>query len=132
VKALANAISFFVEGTPVPKERPRIIQKKSGSSFAYTPKRTKEWEEIIAWAGLQKIKKPLEGPLRVELLFLLPKPKKTKNAYPIFKSDVDNLSKSTIDALNGIAFLDDGQIIELYVRKQYGDRVGVEIHIEPI
>ena len=40
---------------------------------------------------------------------------------PLTKPDVDNIAKLVLDALNGVAFVDDKQIIELSVKKRYWD-----------
>lgn len=49
---------------------------------------------------------------------------------PTVKPDCDNISKNICDALNGIAFPDDKQIVSLEVNKYYGevDKVEVIIH----
>jgi Holliday junction resolvase RusA-like endonuclease len=48
------------------------------------------------------------------------------------KCDADNLAKSILDALNGIAYYDDSQVCELLVRKYYSDNPRVEILISEI
>jgi Holliday junction resolvase RusA-like endonuclease len=45
------------------------------------------------------------------------------------KPDCDNLAKSILDALNGIAYDDDSQICSLTVHKFYGDTPRVEVHM---
>lgn len=75
------------------------------------------------------ITKPLDGPLACSLLFLFPRPAAKiwkKNPMPREwcerKPDLDNLLKSVFDALNGLAFHDDRQIVELLsVRKKICD-----------
>lgn len=132
MKTSARTIRFFVEGVPVPKARPRVVRRPNGSAYAYTPARTREWEELIAWVARQKIEKPFEGPVRMELTFFLPRPKSSKSTFPVHRFDADNLGKSAIDALNGVAIVDDGQIVELVIRKRYGDPPGVKIKIEAL
>ena len=60
---------------------------------------------------------PLEGALRVDAVFVLPRPQnrrwKTREMPRYFhtgKKDIDNLQKSLWDALTGILWFDDGQI----------------------
>ena len=48
---------------------------------------------------------------------------------PLTKPDVDNFAK-VIDALNGIAWRDDSQVVHLVVTKQYSDRPRLEIFAE--
>jgi len=43
------------------------------------------------------------------------------------KPDADNIAKIAQDALNGVVFIDDGQITRCHVGKFYGERPGVYI-----
>lgn len=49
---------------------------------------------------------------------------------PTVKPDCDNISKNICDALNGIAFPDDKQIVSLEVNKYYGEVEKVEVIIQ--
>jgi Holliday junction resolvase RusA-like endonuclease len=88
---------------------------------------------------------PLTGPLRVRFNFQLLRPKghyKTGknagnvkdsfiNAMPTVKPDLTKLIRSTEDALSGILFRDDCQIVETLAKKDYVTRdPGVEIEVE--
>ena len=48
---------------------------------------------------------------------------------PTVKPDVDNLCKVICDALNGLAYLDDKQIVKLTITKEYGLEAGVEVEL---
>lgn len=86
------------------KQRPRF-----GRGRAYTPADTRNWEELLAWRFIERHGRPLlAGPVRIELHF----------AGVQANQDIDNLAKSCLDALNGIAFNDDRQVVELVVRKR--------------
>ena len=85
------------------KQRPRF-----GRGRAYTPAGTRNWEELLAWRFIERHGRPkLTSPLRVELFF----------GGVQANQDIDNLAKSCLDALNGIAFEDDCQVVELVARK---------------
>ena len=45
------------------------------------------------------------------------------------KIDCDNLAKTVLDALNGIAYDDDKQICRLYVEKRYGKSPCVKVRL---
>jgi len=125
--------SFFVEGAPQGKGRPRFTGKR-----AYTPKRTVDYEKQIAQAYDGEC---LAGALFVDVTAFFPIPKSyskaQKNAIekgnltPTKKPDADNIGKIVLDALNGVAYEDDKQVINLRVRKKYavGTRVGLRILI---
>jgi len=85
------------------KQRPRF-----GRGRAYTPTETLGWEEMLAWSFIPEHGRPkLACPVRIELLF----------GGVQANQDIDNLAKSCLDALNGIAFEDDRQVVELVARK---------------
>ena len=52
--------------------------------------------------------------------------------YPTTKPDTDNIAKSILDSLNGIAYLDDKQVVDLRVRKQYAEVPGVSVWISEV
>ena len=51
---------------------------------------------------------------------------------PIRKPDWDNVGKIICDALNGIAYRDDAQIVDALVRKFYSDTPRVIVEISDI
>lgn len=109
--------------------RPRF-SKYSG---AYKDKKDIEYENLIKECFLKEAKdiKPSERPvcICIEAFYKLPKqtPKYVKeelkeNLYdyvPQSKPDIDNVAKSVLDALNGIAYVDDKQVYELCCNKNY-------------
>ena len=68
------------------------------------------------WRG-----KPLDNALRVELVFFIAKPKSVNRPYPSVRPDADNFAKLVMDCGNGILWMDDSQIVDLRVRKEYGE-----------
>lgn len=125
-------VEFFIPGLPVPKGRPKL-STRGGFVRAYTPAKTRSYEQQVAIYGKLAIKTPLKGPLRVELTFTLPIPSSTPKRVNLVgqphikKPDLTNLVKAVEDGLNGIAYLDDSQICELTARKVYGTEPGVLI-----
>lgn len=132
-------IGFNVAGKVQAKQRPRFNGK-----FAYTPKETIAYENWVRTCFLDKYRgmKPLEKPLKVKIIayYEIPKSasKKKKqqmldNAIlPMVKPDTDNIAKSILDSLNGIAYKDDKQVAELIVYKFYNDTPYVNVTIEEI
>jgi Holliday junction resolvase RusA-like endonuclease len=121
-------VRFVVKGEPVAKPRPRVVTQE-GRTHAYTPKHAKEWEETVQWFAAQhRPATPLDGPLAVALIFYLPRPKTVKRPRPSVRPDIDNYAKAVMDALNGVMWKDDGQIVKLHCEKRYGEpRVEIEI-----
>lgn len=111
-------------GKPQPKERPRVY-----NGHGITPTRTKNYEARLAEAWRAKYPEPTAEAVSVGVTFYLPTPtswsKKKKELAercvirPTVRPDIDNLVKIILDGLNGVAFLDDKQVVELYAQKAY-------------
>lgn len=131
-------ISFTVDGTAVPKQRPRISGRR-----AYTPKRTKDYEGRVLKAFCSSYKGfyPAFGkdvPVHISITVRHEIPKswsKKKRAQaeqgeivPLGRNgDIDNVAKSILDALNGYAYEDDCQVTTLVITKIYAVQPGAGI-----
>ena len=113
-------IIITVPGIPVPKARPRVNHK---TGAIYTPKKSKDYEAKIKAEAQKEIKEPLRGPISMRIYFRFPKPKKYKgdSGWYDLRQDIDNLVKSVMDALNGIAYKDDKQVTDLAAVKAWID-----------
>jgi len=123
-------IKLTILGLPVPKGRPRFSKR----GFAYTPKETRRAENnFLAQAYDHAPEKPLEGPLKVIMKIYKPKPKSKpkKVIYWTTKPDLDNFVK-LLDALNGVFWVDDSQIVRLEAEKNYDFQARTEIEIHEI
>ena len=133
-------ITFSVDGIPVAKGRPRF--KRVGNFVqTYTPNKTATWEETVKQAAKNAMGSTdlLETPVTMALYFRLPMPqswsKKRKEGAlkgleaPTKKPDWDNLGKAVSDALNGVIFKDDSQIVSAHVKKTYSAVPGVDIYV---
>ena len=125
--AVSKEMYFIVKGQPQGKGRPRFTR----SGMAYTPKKTADYEQSVIEAykqaenGCFSDGEPLD--VYICALFGIPKSyskKKIKmiqdgELLPTKKPDGDNIAKVICDALNGIAYKDDSQIVRLSVEKRY-------------
>lgn len=116
---------LIISGIPVAKSRPRAMVRK-GKIQVYTPSKTKDFEYQIRKRAEQVFEQPLKTPVRIEVLFLMPRPKriiwKTKPMPRIpcdKRPDASNLLKTVEDGLNGVAYLDDSQISTVLLSKKY-------------
>jgi Holliday junction resolvase RusA-like endonuclease len=127
---MQQSISFVVQGKVFGKQRPKF-STVGGYARAYTPQKTVDYENQIKAAFLRKYPnfKPLETPLLLTIRAVFCKAKSNKMDKPMLKPDVDNIIKC-IDALNGIAFIDDKQIVAVTALKTWGDIACLEIKIE--
>lgn len=131
-------IQFVIPVAPRGKERPRFA-----NGHTYTPKETRNYEELVRREYIaQTGGKKLSGPLKVSMFAIFPinasDSQKTKyykingKIKPTKKPDCDNIAKAILDALNGIAYDDDKQVVTLHIEKEYGAIGSVEVVIGEI
>ena len=130
---------FNIPGKIQAKQRPRF-----NGRYVYTPDRTTNYENWVKACYLKKYnnEKLLETSLEVYIraYFEIPKSvsKKKKQQMleneisPTIKPDTDNIAKSILDSLNGIAYLDDKQVIRLTVEKWYAEIPSVSVEIKEV
>lgn len=72
-----------------------------------------------------------DGPLAMRLGFALFRPKSAPKRvrFPATRPDLDNLAKAVKDALRGVCYRDDAQIVQLDLRKDYDDNPGVLVAV---
>jgi len=118
--------AFVYRGEVRGKQRPRITFRGE-KPHAYTPKATKEFEEGIRQAYLQRHhrKEPIDAdvPLRLRVVAYVPESK------VLSRPDVDNILKAVMDALSGVAYADDKQIVSATVEKVVGKEERLEISL---
>ena len=133
-------MEFTVYGEPIGKQRARVVLRGSKVS-SFTPSKTKNYEKLIRDTFIvNRFDSFGDKPLKITIKAFYPIPqsntKKMKESklrgliLPCVKPDIDNVSKSVLDALNEVAFNDDKQVIELAVMKKYSNTPRLEIKVE--
>lgn len=112
---------------PIAKARAR----SSRSGHFYTPKRTSDYEEAIAWYVRKAYDgEPFDVPLSVSFVFCF---KHSKKRGPhTSRPDQDNLVKAVSDACNGILWDDDCLIAHANVLKVWDDEDFVSITVNEL
>lgn len=130
-------ITLTVPGPPTPKGRARSLR----GGGHYTPAATRAAERHIAnlWQATHGLRQPHEGPVVVDVAATFTPPTswpKWRRALALggtwphlVKPDIDNLLKLVKDALNGLAWRDDSQVIVVIGRKLYGEEPATVITI---
>lgn len=116
-------MKFEVPGEPVPKARPRFTLK-AGRARVYTPGRTEAFEKRVRFFALAAKVRPTKEQVVLSVAFYLGSRRRV---------DLDNLVKGVKDALNGAAWNDDSQVVQLFASKQV-DKANPRcvVTIEPI
>lgn len=141
-------IRFTAIGKPQPagSKRGFPIRRKNGSigvAMSDDNPKAKGWQSIVADAAREAYQgELLRGPLVVRMHFYLVRPKghfgTGRNAgtvkesappYPAKKPDVLKLARGTEDALSGVVFADDAQIVVEMLHKSWGEPARVEVEL---
>ncbi len=124
------------------KQRARV-STRGGFARAYTPAETVNAEAHVKQCCIAQLGQPcLEGPLSVKLGIGVGIPvswsKKKRDAAlagdirPVGRPDASNCLKLVEDALNGVLWRDDSQIVEVSVRKSYAHTPVTVLTVEAV
>lgn len=134
---MSSPVTITLLGKPQGKGRPRFV-KASGRT--YTPERTRKYEDALREAAEKEVgtKPPIIGPVNVTVLAQFEPPKSwplrrqqaalRREVMPTGKPDGDNLLK-VLDALNGVVWKDDAQVVTATIRKRYGPQALLLVQI---
>lgn len=88
------------------------------------------YKRVVAGIATKAGMRPADGPVEVSLTY---HPRLTKNGVASLKRlDCDNVIKVAVDALNGIAYLDDAQVVK--ITAEIGQAVpggGLSVSVKP-
>lgn len=138
-----ETVIFEVKGKPQGKARARTFyDERIGKMRSVTPEGTRSYEELIRWSFVAAGGKygGANVPFTVSIVarYSVPqawsKSKREKalngEICPQTKPDCDNIVKSVLDALNGVAYADDKQVVAVSCRKKYAAEPCVMVKIE--
>lgn len=137
-------LTFWVPGIPRPGgSKTAFVNKHTGrANVVDAGKGNKEWKSLVAHAAREAHRTaPFDGPLLLRIVFNMPRPKShrrkdgtTKPFAPywhVSKPDATKLTRSTEDALTGLLWHDDTQVVCQEIWKHYTtEQVGAQITIE--
>lgn len=130
-------IAFTIPRAPVPKARPRVERGR-----ARTPDQTRAYERDVATVARAHMRgRVADGPLRVDLLFVLRRPVASRRRcdpdglmWADVRPDLDNLIKAVVDGM-ACVMRDDAQVVDLRARKVYAEKGGrprIEVRLREI
>ena len=138
-----TSLSFVVPGVPRGKGRPRFSR---ATGHAYTPETTRSYESMVRGFAMDAMKlagieRPIEGPVMVTIAAWFPIPKsfskRERVAAETFakrpgRPDIDQVQKSALDGMNGVVFVDDGQVAYIRASKCYGAVPRLQIDVDTL
>lgn len=120
-----SVIAFQVFGVPAPKGSMKAFMRPGMKYPVVThdnPK-SKPWADGVRLSAQQRRPPggPWEGAIELHASFFLPRPKSLpkKTVHHIKKPDLDKLLRNIKDALKGVIYLDDAQVVETHTSKYY-------------
>ena len=138
-------LTLTIPGEPCAQGRPRF-STHGGFVKAYDPEKSRNYKAYVKMCaiksmqeqGLTLTEKALSIEVRAFMSIPSSKSKQFKQAAvlgierPTKKPDVDNIFKCVTDAMSGIAYKDDKQIVAATVNKWYAEVPRVEVLIRII
>lgn len=135
-----SLISFTVYGEPVPWKRPRFNGK---SKHVFEDSKVKDYKakviEAFEESGGKVYEKDVPLRMSVDIFMSVPKSASLKKKYhligderPTKRPDNDNFYKGIADALNGVAYYDDSQIVSTEINKFWSIDPRVEVTIREV
>jgi Holliday junction resolvase RusA-like endonuclease len=117
-------ISHQFDINPVPASRPRVSRWST-----YYPKKYTQFKKDMEALTSELDTTPCENLVCVSLEFMIKIPKswskkkrlEGENTYCNNNSDIDNYIKAILDSLNGVFFIDDKQVVEIFAIKKYSN-----------
>jgi len=146
---MMKELDFFVPGIPQTAGSKRVfLNKKTGKPIVTDDcKRGKDWRATVQHFALAATinKTLLEGAIQCDMSFVLLRPKghygtgKRKRTlkpsapmHPTKRPDRGKLARAVEDALTGVIWRDDAQVVCGDIVKRYGEQPGVHISIKEL
>lgn len=124
--------TFHVQGIPVQQGSVRAF----GSRVVHDNKaELKSWRYAVAVSAQAAGIRPADAALKVNLTFTFIRHKSVtakKRPHPNVKPDLDKLVRAVLDALTGVAWRDDAQVVAIEAVKVYGDAAGLTCELSPV
>jgi crossover junction endodeoxyribonuclease RusA len=139
-----RTITFTVLCKPAPQGSLKGIALTSRAGLPYTKlscdnPRTMPYRQAVGWAalearakaGIHEVFAAQDVPVRMAATFVFLKPKSAPRSRtrPTVKPDLDKLLRSTYDALSGVLYADDAQVVSCALEKIYGAPESVTISV---
>lgn len=135
----ASALTFTVAGAAAPQGSKRVFRTGGRIVLVESSAKVKPYRAAVAAAAYAAGAVVVDGPVSVRVAFSFVRPashfgarglRAAARTFP-GKPDTDKLVRATLDALTGIAYRDDAQVVEIWAMKAYGPTAQTVIAISP-
>ena len=133
--SLGEVLDVRIFGEPVAqgRARARVFEHAGRARVSmYDPANARDWKRTVLGQVLPvKPPAPVDGALAMRVTFFLRRPQSLpkREQHPVKRPDLSNLLKAVEDALQGVVYRDDSQIIRLDVEKRYDPAPGARITV---
>lgn len=142
---MSGAINFFVSGEPVPQGSTRAYMIKGKPFITHSNRNLEQWRQRIATEAQAAAKEQLwvyvsrgkNHAVKIIITFFFDRPASTpkSDVYHTKRPDGDKILRACLDALTGVLYEDDSQVIDIRVRKEYapsGQSPGARFVVEAV
>jgi crossover junction endodeoxyribonuclease RusA len=119
-------IAFSVEGKPIQQGSMRAFNNRIVHNKT---KELMEWRSRVGQAAHLAGCTPIDGAITITMRFRYQRPKSVTRIQPTVPPDLDKQIRSILDALTGIAYQDDSQVVQITATKEYQGTQGVDITV---
>lgn len=131
-------IDFTVSGIPQPQGSARAFVPKGWNRAVITSdnKKLRPWRQDVSAMATEAMsernEQATQEAVEVACYFYFQKPKSTKKSttQKITKPDIDKLLRGVLDALTGIVFRDDSQVVYVQCKKLFDGAPGCRIVVQ--
>jgi crossover junction endodeoxyribonuclease RusA len=126
-------MTFIVFGQPATKGSSVSFMGANGVVTKADCKNLAAWSQAAGWAArAAQVRMAAAGTaIAIWVTFQFVRPKsQAKRVYPTVKPDTDKLGRALLDALTGVAYADDAQVVWLRIRKVYGVDARTTVRVE--
>ena len=117
-------LTIDVSGDPASQGSHSIIH---GRIVQVNSAKHKRWRNAVSFAAIDLVGndwKLIDEPIKLSVIFYLPRPKTATRDFPAVMPDLDKLIRSVGDSLTGTIIRDDSRIVIIQAQKVYADKRG--------
>jgi len=106
----------------------RVVTKADNQGLA-------SWTQAVGWAARAAGVRcaPRDVAIQIVAMFQFVRPESRKHRVtPTVKPDIDKLTRALLDALTGVGYVDDAQVVKLLVEKVYGVDARTWVQVEQL